>query len=159
MHTTAPMNASSTRATIVPAPQNKTTEEEEAGEEEQKAIQAELMGLVHFPLVWRSPVGDWRAASWASSGELSSSRITPRLARPSHCACGGEPDCITGRGEAENKGFKEPCQQMIVWTINQKRQLKQKFSKRSGWRNVEEVVTMSKWRHGFLHRCDVAFLL
>lgn len=51
MHTTAPMNASSTRATIVPAPQNKTTEEEEAGEEEQKAIQAELMGLVHFPLV------------------------------------------------------------------------------------------------------------
>lgn len=49
------MNAS--RATTVP--HNKAAEEEEAGDEEQKAIKAgslsrkvkpELMGLVHFPL-------------------------------------------------------------------------------------------------------------
>lgn len=67
-------------------------------------VKPELIGLVHFPLMWTAPVGDWGAGSRGSSWVSSSSRITLRLALPSHCVCGGKPDCISEK----KKDFRDP---------------------------------------------------
>lgn len=134
-------------ASAVPVPHNKATEEEEAGEEEQKIIkaarwrwegEARTDGFsAGFPR-WREEDHLLRTEEPAPEGALRSS--PPAGSHPDWL---GPPTAHVEErliasmgGGRKTKGFREPLQQMMEWTINQNRQLNQKSSKKIGLGDV-----------------------